>query len=309
MIGAGKYPAGNPWADNTYGGGAGCHFSAPPYGCNDPAKCKNDIDQVNRKATINGKQTNLVQDPSCQCAYAFKDSNNWKDWVTALGDMTTDATTGTLPEAAMCWVNNIRDMINMQNQLFWGRDKWFATGEKGGHGPSGYWGWNEVPMARAGTNGVTNPANWDAVAIKMPLYVCKTSGGNDHLGCMTSQAGVNLENDLMNWVKDKYMIPGLANVGKRPGSYVVLLREYRDTNLNNFVYFFCHCWSSPNRKFEIVYIPPTKDSSYGACYLEKGVGFTASDLLAEFPEPVPRSRAKMLHRLHTSREANATLVV
>jgi len=308
MYGAGYFKPGNPWANPMWGGGAGCHFSQLPYGCNDASKCANDIDQVNRYAG-GDKKKNLVQDPSCQCNYIFKDPD-WSHWVQNLGSMADDAKKGTLPEAAICWVNNIRDLINLANQLFWGKSTWFDSGELGSHGPAGYWGWNEIPMSRTGTAGITNPSNWDAVVIKMPLYVCGGNGGNDHLGCITPKGALNLETDLTKWVSDKLLIPGSANVANRPGSYIVLMREWKDKYGNSFSYFFCQDWASPNRKFEVVYIAPDGTDKSGACYLEKGVGLTESDLKGPFEEPVSRAKAKALHRLYTSRKpGNSTVVV
>lgn len=308
MFGAGYFPAGNPWANPKWGGGAGCHFSGLPYGCNDKTLCTNDIDSVDRPQL--GKDLNLVQDPSCQCNYKFAD--DWSHWVNSLGDMSKEKTKGTLPEAAMCWTNNIKDMINLQNNLYWSKDTWFASGEKGDRGPSGMWGWNEVPMPRTGSGGITNPTNWDAVVIKMPLYVCKSNGGNDHLGCISSTAATNLETDLSKWVKDKLLVPGAANIGKRPGSYVVLMREWYETNHNSHSYFFCECWSSPGRKWEVVYIPPAGKDTAGACYIEKGIGFQESDLEGPFPEPyyMSNAEAKAIHRLRTARVSNnSTLMV
>lgn len=303
MFGAGYFYAGNPYANNQWGGGAGCHFSGLPYGCNDPKLCTNDIDQVNRTRPGNISAAPLVQDEACQCNYAY--NGDWAQWVYELGNLTSEAAKGTLPEASMCWTNNFRDMINLSNYLFWARGNWFKTGEKGDGGPSGYWGWNEIPITRDGDSGITNPANWDAVVVKMPLYVCKSTGGDDHPGCLSAAANLNLETDLTQWVKDAKMVAGLDAVTKSPGSYIVLMREWQDQNGNSFSFFFCDEWSSPNRHWEITYVPMSTASPTGVCYLTKGVGYTDSILDRTFPEPVPRSKAKAMHRaMWAQRQAN-----
>jgi len=136
-LGAGAYDPGNPYANPAWGGGAGCHFSAPPYGCNDPPKCTYNIDQINRSPN------NLVGDESCQCNYLFSD--NWEHWVYTMGSVAGEAAQGILPEAAICWLNNLKDMIRLQNALWWHKDLWFT---EGGGAPYGYWGWNEIPIGR-----------------------------------------------------------------------------------------------------------------------------------------------------------------
>lgn len=230
-----------------------------------------------------------------------------------LSNLTAEADKGILPEAAMCWTSNIRDMVNLANNLFWARTKWFTAGEKGDHGPSGYWGWNEVPLARTGSGGITNPDNWDAVVVKMPLYVCGGTGGDDHLGCLTTLAATNLETDISQWVKDGKLVPGADNVGKRPGAYVVLMREWRDGNGNSASYFFCSSWSSPAQHWEIVYEPQSKDNPTGACYLIKGAHFSDDVLNQTFPAQVSRSEAKSIVRanagLRTSTQLAADFIV
>jgi hypothetical protein len=311
MFGAGYFQPGNPWANPLWGGGAGCHFSGMPYGCNNPTKCTNDIDQINAYANKDPKY-NLVQDPACQCNYLFKD--NWAHWVQTLGDMSGHAKNGTLPEAAMCWTNNPRDMINLQNNLFWNRAIWFNTGELGDHGPSGYWGWNEIPMARIGSDGVTNAKNWDAIVIKVPLYTCKGSGGDDHLDCVSAKGRANLETDISKWASDGKLVPGYSHVADRPGSYVVLMREWRDANGNSFSFFFCQQWGSPNGHWQIAWIPMSTSDKYGACYLEKGPNFQESILEGPFDPPISRAEAKFRHRQYSiqrraAKAANLTVVV
>merc|ERR1712110_290080 len=88
-LGAGGYPAGNPGANSGWGGGAGCHFSSPPYGCHDV--CTHDIDQVNRQPK------NLVGNLHCECNYIFHD--DWSHWVGVMGSLKQEMSHGILPEA------------------------------------------------------------------------------------------------------------------------------------------------------------------------------------------------------------------
>ena len=212
--GAGSYPPGNPFANSSWGGGAGCHFSGKPYGCH--ADCTNDIDQINRSPI------NLVYDFTCQCNYHF--NSNWGQWVNALGNISKEMNNGILPEAAQCWTNNVFDMINLANWLFWRRGVWYNDP----NAPGDYWGWNEVPMGRAE---LTNQANWDAVVIKMPVYLCGGNGGNDHPRCLSKDQSTTLETDLSAWVNQGYLQSGSANINEKPSSTLVLMREwYKDGN-------------------------------------------------------------------------------
>lgn len=85
-----------------------------------------------------------------------------------MGSLKQEMSHGVLPEAAMCWTNNMFDLINLANALYWGHNSWFVDPSA----PSHYWGWNEVPIDR---EAITNQDNWDAVVIKLPIGVC---GGN-----------------------------------------------------------------------------------------------------------------------------------
>merc|ERR1712135_111205 len=124
---------------------------------------------------------NLVQDYSCQCNYQFKTyPNGWGDWVknwvsynkqksgfewrTWFGQAKAPAWGA---DSAACWVNNPRDMINLQNALYAQRQIWnnqlvptssWDTGSSAEDRK--YWGWNEVP---ADASFLTDPTNWDTV--------------------------------------------------------------------------------------------------------------------------------------------------
>jgi len=276
--GAGAYPPGNPFADPHWGGGAGCHISALPYGCNDPSKCTYDVDQINRAPN------NLVGDATCQCNYLFND--NWEHWVLTMGGLGDEWVKGTLPEAAMCWVNNLKDMINLQNYLWMHKSTWFY---EGGGAPSGYWGWNEIPIGR---RQIIDSRNWDAVVIKMPLYICGGSGGGDSFDCLNWKARAALEKDLSQWVSSRKLVPGSGHLGKHPGADVVLMREWIDNDGRSNSWFFCQSWVSPNKHWVINYNSASASHPNGACWLDRGSAFTSSLLNQSFKPDISRSAAK-----------------
>jgi hypothetical protein len=284
-LGAGGYPQGNPDIPNSdFGGGAGCHYSSPPYGCNDKSKCTFDIDQINRPGN------NLVGNAKCECNYIFND--NWQHWVETLGNI-KEAAQGTLPEAAMCWTNNLRDLIRLANALYIKKTLWF---KKSYVGPSGYWGWNEIPISR---EKITNPLNWDAVFIKMPLYICGEGGGGDNPDCLSSKAANLLEGDLTHWAKEGLIVPGSQAIAWRPGSYVTFMREWKDSKGRSNSWFFCQSWTSPNKYWSVNYEPPSNNNPTGACWLDRGNSFTDSVLQQTFEEGVSRGVAKAISHAST----------
>lgn len=251
--GAGFYPAGNPYAQGG-GGGAGCHFD----------KNKKVIDQTD--AWVNGQ--NLVADADCQCNYVFK--NNWQHWVDDWIQNTKQKPGfewrswlagggGRAPawgvDVAACWLNNPRDMIQLQNALWNTHTKWL-NGEApqwSNDNPHPYWGWNEVPVDRSI---VESPLNWDAVMIKLPA-------GTNSLNQLSSNAQSQLAQDMASWEKAGKLVPGRP--ASRPGSYVVVLRELRKENSELWWrQFYCENWKSPNGWYEIIFNP-----AQDACFIEK----------------------------------------
>lgn len=273
--GAGYYSAGNPDA-GLGGGGAGCHFSLyEPKG----------IDQTD---AIDENGVNLVQDYSCQCNYdlkgadgewseyvshwvkyaAAKPGHEWEKWFSA----------GLAPSFAMdlaaCWVNNPRDMIWIQNQLWWRRAQWNnglmpaanmqatdAVGQRV------YWGWSEVPVDNKLVN---SPINWDAVYVKLPAAICGSNGVDDSISCLTKAAQYSLEKTLQQYIDKGLLVPGKENIGRRPGSYVVMLKEQRtaDNGAGWERVFYCENWISPSKKYKITY-DPVEGHMPGACYLSE----------------------------------------
>jgi len=299
--GSGDYMAGNPAAlggpSAGYGGGAGCHFDTH----------KNLIDEPD----ASGAQ-NLVGNANCECNYDLN-GNNWEDWFNVFVNNLQQKDQfqqdrpwlgpggGLAPswamDATICWVSNPRDLINIQNQLYWNREQWNNQRVPQSDWSQGtalemrkYWGWNEVPVDR---NIAEDPANWDAVVIKLPAAICDDTtgagslGASDSLACLQTLESKALEEDLDSLVKRQMLKPGADNVANRPGSYVVLVREWGTTwqsstaekgelqagwnGVNWQKYFFCENWQSPSGLYKIVHMKPSDDASgRGACYLDWG---------------------------------------
>jgi len=257
--GSGAYPAGNPYTGGG-GGGTGCHTDLSSR-----------IDQ-NDAYTSSG--TSLTRNYDCECNYEIvNDGDGSLDiWVDTF--MSTWHGPMYSLDYAACWMNNPRDMIKLQNALWWKRTEW-ADGSvpwaEYGNGAVGimdgdrrYWGWNEIPVDRFAVN---DPLNWDAVMIKLPAAM-SGSGDNDNLSMLDWGHSLALEEALNTFVFDnQFLIPGSDNIAKRPGSYVVVVREFVDDSLNFNRQFFCEDWMSPSQKFQIIY-----DQSNDCCYIEWGPG-------------------------------------
>jgi hypothetical protein len=286
--GAGFYEPGNPYAGEGGGGGAGCHW-------NPPAAV---IDQ--QDAVDPNTNANLVQDEDCQCNYDLK-GNYWYDWVDQLIDYGGTGNggkpfdqqanvwfkNGLMPswgmDSAICWVNNVYDLIGLQNAIYVERAAWnngqlpiIDFTDTNPQNMRGYWGWNEVPVRSQSSGngaGVDDPLLWDAVMIKLPAALCNTDagkpedGGADSMCCLHPEAQAQLEKDLDSFVKGGGLVPGAAHAAERPGSSVVIAREYMTWNGNVPEWrrwFFCEDWTSPHGQYTIVY-----DQAGDGCYLEK----------------------------------------
>jgi len=86
--------------------------------------------------------------------------------------------------------------------------------------------------------------------------------------------GVQLEYALNDYVSNNLLIPGIQNVGNRPGSYVVIIREYADQTGNYNREFYCETWMSPNQVYRIVY-----SADNDCCYIEYGGGAKKAELV------------------------------
>lgn len=281
--GSGVYGPGNPDAKGLDhgGGGSGCHFETLA------------IDQSH----ADGDQGDLVADANCQCNYAYQD--DWSKWVVAWTWHTRQIAGfedrnwldggGNLAPAwgvdiAACWVNNPRDMIGLQNALYWQRISWNNQripasdwSSQSSEELRKYWGWNEIPVAKWV---VDDALQWDAIIIKLPADVCSNGdwGANDNPTCLSDAAQEQLEQDLDQYVQQGKLIPGEDKVSSRPGSYILFVREYGQTygtsgggdfGVNWSRHFFCHPWASPNHKYVVRYAVVHAGSSHETlCYID-----------------------------------------
>jgi len=277
-LGPGSYPPGNPYVNPNGGGGTGCHFDKSG---------KMLLDQTDAWTDTG---LNLVGDGDCQCNYAFNDDwSHWvQTWIAAAvpkDGLDNEHWLGGGPLApnraldqVSCWVNNLRDMIHIQNQIWYYRWSWnnqqapqqnWVDGDPNSFW--GYWGWNEIPMALAD---LTPPENHQTIFIHLPTSICGHGGGDDSVDCFEEGQQWALENDLDNWVNGKdgfgYLVPGEGNMGNRPGSYIVFVREWYDGSADRWrKWFFCENWVGPRGKYKIVSRPQGVGDD-GACYVDYG---------------------------------------
>lgn len=281
--GTGTFPAGNPEVDDSNGGGTGCHFD------------KGAAMVLDQTDAIASDGSNLVQDSHCQCNYGF--AGDWGDWVQRWIDLATPkpnlndnenwlgaggflAPFRAIDEVA-CWVNNLRDMIDLQNNIWWKRWYWASqvapeTNWQANDANTqwAYWGWNEIPM---NLDALTPAGNHQAVFIHLPTSICGNGGGDDSVWCLGAGHQQALEYDLDNWVNGPegfgYLVPGYDNMANRPGSYVVFVREWYDMDNDRWrKYFFCENWQGPMGKYKIVSwtMGTNGAGDPGACYIDFG---------------------------------------
>jgi len=268
--GAGNYEPGNP-LEGGGGGGAGCHFNA----------MGNAIDQFD---AYKGP-ANIVQNPWCECNYTLG-NNWWQDWVRQwiahahakkgfewMGWFGKGKAPTWGIDLAACWVNNPRDMIMIQNAMWELKDAWnnlrmpqsLIFDDSRPSSQIHYWGWNEVPVS---LKQVSNPKVWDAVFIKLPPAVCGNNGADDRLECLPSAAHERLDN-LIDWyVANNYLKLGEKEITNRPGSYIVLLKEWYKGGRAWQRKFFCQEWTFPSKRYQIQF-QPIKGSKTGVCYVDK----------------------------------------
>merc|ERR1711884_988669 len=111
-----------------------------------------------------------------------------------------------------------------------------------------------------------SPSNWDAVMIKLPAMVC---GGIDHdsLNCLQGKAKGRLEQDLSGWVQKGTLKTGVGAISQRPGSYIVLVKEFWN-GIGYERHLYCESWTSPASKFKIVFEAYKSKQDPGKCYLD-----------------------------------------
>lgn len=295
-FGSGAYTSGNPDTDQGGGGGSGCHFD-------------NAIDQPDSDDP-NG---NLVSDANCQCNYEY--SGQWSKWVDAWSYHSKQKpgfenrnwlnSNGKLAPAwavdtGACWVNNPRDLIDLQNALHWLHSNWnnqlIPTSDWDSMQSSElrkYWGWNEIPVSKLVAN---DPQQWDAIIIKLPADTCQNGdwGKQDDPSCLSDAAQQQLEQDLDDYVKNGKLLLGADNIAKRPGSYMLFVREYgttfgsqatNDFGVNWAREFFCANWVSPSKKYSVIYGNPGTGST---CYVDSSAPSPAPTTTpAPTPTPPP----------------------
>jgi len=250
-LGTGGYPVGNPYANPEWGGGAGCHFDG-----------KSTIDQLNQ---YDSNGNNLVQDRDCQCNYNF--NSNWGDWVSLYASNQDYDDWELHGDRGICWVNNIRDMISIQNWLFWMRAYWKPSpGLFTGSDERDYMGWNEVPFSRTV---IDDPSNWDAFIIKLPAAVCNDEGVSDRIECLSAVKLTRLMKRIDQYVAGGSLFLGSEYTATRPGSYSLVVKEWKDSTNNWFLWFFCQNWQNSSYKYKMVFLQKDVNvSQNGECYLD-----------------------------------------
>jgi len=284
FLGSGDFTAGNPFASpddgKTYfeGGGSGCHSF------NSPGEALGKVGYAHQLGRITWNGGNArIQDKYCQCYYEGWKSDHWKSWVKDLtAELTTDGAdwlpAGKMPawilDWAACWVNNPRDMINLQNQLWDQRKDYLdfktpisSNKVKNQDKFRRFWGWNEVPMNQ---HDINNPENWDAVIIILPAMYCNFDNGDyysgakkDYLNCKT--APKQLQETLQVYIDNKALKVGSKYASDRPGSSVAAVRQLMmDKDGKRWEReFYCESVDIGN-KYKMVH-----DKSSGACYIDK----------------------------------------
>jgi hypothetical protein len=267
QVGSGGYPFGNPHVNADTGGGTGCHFGKD-------AKGHYVINQFNG----NDGKTSLLANRHCECNYAYKKEswdpvkNGWDAWVdqfhtVAMANVTVNTD---MMDLAQCWVNNARDLINLQNAIWWKRTDWNNQKSPMGDYVNSddyvrwrrYWGWNEVPVPRTK---IQNPLNWDAVVIYLPAGSCRD--GMDTPECLSSGSQSALVDAIDQWISAGYLKPGGQYIAQRPGSYMLFVRQIKDSNGNYQASFFCQTWQAP-RNYKVVYEPMSATNPTGKCWLD-----------------------------------------
>merc|ERR1712216_77340 len=224
------------------GGGTGPHWGG------------SDLDQQD---AADGYGRALTMNFDSQCNDELK-GNGWADWVEhwIANDPHVNGGWASVDQVG-CWVNNIRDLINLQNSLF----RVYGWKVVPGTPPIEYWGWNEIPMDRLT---LRDPLNWDAVLIHLPAEMY-------YIADLHINSQWRLETTIDKWVSTGKLVPGVENVG-RPGSYVVFVREFHQDDGseagNWFRWFYCENWKSPGGKYEIVSWAMGNDA--GGCAIKYG---------------------------------------
>jgi len=270
--GTAAFVMGNPnTADyHNQGGGTGCHMTWSPG--------KTELNGNNGDDTLGNPTSTLTGSGDCDCnvqfvagcnQYAYSgqtgDDNCWGSWVDKWTRDVLDATQEYgygRRDPDTCWLTNLRSMINLQNWFWLKRSGWLFPDPDPDtiKSDKGYWGWNEVPVnvdllrvSQVETFAVSLPIDVDGDATKLP-----------------KEAKTDLDQNLCCHVKNGWIVPGEANVAKRPGSYVVLLKQFEEGSVGDSKRyqrsFFCE--EVELEHFIIRHHPITGADPDGACFVE-----------------------------------------
>merc|ERR1719265_1508994 len=103
--------------------------------------------------------------------------------------------------------------------------------------------------------------------IKLPAQLC--GGKKDSLECLRRKAVKHLEETIDQWVKNGILRPGQDHVTQRPGSSIVLAREFEISKGEYQREFFCQNWKFPNGKYQVVLgASNASKSNETSCYID-----------------------------------------
>jgi hypothetical protein len=156
------------------------------------------------------------------------------------------------------FTSNIHAMLTLQNALWRHRSDYNSECNV-----AQYRGWNEVPMSSVTLHAAST---WGASCIVLPLNVYNIKElTDDQHKILAIKIDHYIEN---NWIK-----PGLDNITKQPGSYIVLLGQYSkdpNKNPNNFYRFFYGQEAVIDDRYYLHFAPEDdKTGQTGVCYLDK----------------------------------------
>jgi len=241
-----KYDNGN-WEENSQAKGSGdfqcrgCHFA------NDDGT--KDLDQdLNQE---------YVGSWNCNCPDGVN-ADEYVDRIIQKGYMTDS---GWGADRNTCWVDDVSAMADIQNNLWW---KWMAEKKVSAQQTTlDYWGWNEIAVKRE----IDDPANqyWKALLVFLP------AGSKVSLNRLEKDDQWDFHEQLKEFKKDGWLVPGVANIGVRPGSYIVMAKEEDDeSGSGNFMkHFFCEGWELDGSELKICF--KNQDEAIketGYCYVE-----------------------------------------
>lgn len=109
--------------------------------------------------------------------------------------------------------------------------------------------------------------------MKLPASACGNGGQDDTIDCLSEKHQAALERDIGKWEEEGWLKAGQEYIGLRPGSYVVIVREWfqgNDEGLHVWSrYFFCQNWEGPSGRYKIVFDEISGADEFGACYIDK----------------------------------------